>query len=288
MERVHTNNSEAFTPFDLNSSFERTGVSVGRPEINGHGPKSVSAPTAITSNELLRSLPREVFQKLRPSLRSVYLRDEQFLYMQDDRLEYVYFPETAVISELRTLDDGRTVEITLTGREGAVGFVPLICSSRVANCTQVSQAGSAVRIEASILAKMMRIHPELAACLQPHIDRYIRQISQRSICNMYHSVKERFCTWLLMVQDRSGKKQLKLTHEQIAKVLGVYRPSVTCTALEMRKSKLISYSRGGLSIIDREKVEEAACDCYRELAARSAKSATHSHEARRYMASATV
>lgn len=281
MERVHTNNTGTISRFDSNGSFERTGVSVGRPEINGHGLKSISAPTAVTSNELLRSLPRDLFQKLRPSLRSVYLRDEQFLYMQDDRLEYVYFPETAAISELRTLDDGRTVEITLTGREGVVGFVPLVCSSRVANCTQVLQAGSAVRIEASILAKMMRIHPDLASCLQPYIDRYIRQISQRSICNMYHSVKERFCTWLLLVQDRSGRKQLKLTHEQIAKVLGVYRPSVTCTALEMRKSKLISYSRGGLSIIDREKVEEAACDCYREL--RSPRSMTQEHfEQKRY------
>ena len=288
MERVHTHqNSESSDPIRTNGSIYRDHANAARLKIHDH-PKSISAPTAVTNNELLRSLPRDLFQKLRPALRSVYLREEQFLYMQDDRLEYVYFPETAVISELRTLDDGRTVEITLTGREGAVGFVPLICSSRVANCTQVSQAGSAVRIESSILAKMMRIHPELALSLQPHIDRYIRQISQRSICNMYHSVKERFCTWLLLVQDRSGRKTLKLTHEQIAKVLGVYRPSVTCTALEMRKMKLISYSRGGLSIVDRAKVEEVACDCYRELSALSARSVPAPPEARRYAVSAAV
>jgi hypothetical protein len=137
MERVHTYQPESVTQFDPNGFSTSQKI---RSEVVDHRSK-VSAPTAFTSNELLRSLPRDLFQKLRPSLRSVYLRDEQFLYMQDDRLEYVYFPETAVVSELRTLDDGRTVEITLTGREGAVGFVPLICSSRVANCTQVSQAG---------------------------------------------------------------------------------------------------------------------------------------------------
>jgi len=283
MERVHTYQPESVTQFDPNGFSTSQKI---RSEVVDHRSK-VSAPTAFTSNELLRSLPRDLFQKLRPSLRSVYLRDEQFLYMQDDRLEYVYFPETAVVSELRTLDDGRTVEITLTGREGAVGFVPLICSSRVANCTQVSQAGSAVRIESSVLAKLMRLNPNLALSLQPHIDRYIRQISQRSICNMYHSVKERFCTWLLLVQDRSGRKTLKLTHEQVAKVLGVYRPSVTCTALEMRKQKLISYSRGGLSIVDRQKVEEAACDCYRELGALSVSAAPYARESRHY-ASATL
>jgi Mn-dependent DtxR family transcriptional regulator len=97
------------------------------------------------------------------------------------------------------------------------------------------------------------------------MDHYIRQISQRAICNMYHSVKERFCTWLLMLQDRSGKKTLKLTHEQIARTLGVYRPSVTCIALEMRADGLIDYSRGGITIKDRKGMEEAACPCYFEM-----------------------
>ena len=287
MERVHTYHTESATRFDTNGHIFSQSETT-RTETVDERSRSVSAPTAFTSNELLRSLPRDLFQKLRPSLRSVYLRDEQFLYMQDDRLEYVYFPETAVVSELRTLDDGRTVEVALTGREGVVGFVPLICSARVANCTQVSQAGSAVRIESAVLAKMLRVHPDLARWLQPDMDRYIRQISQRSICNMYHSVKERLCTWLLLVHDRSGRKTLKLTHEQIAKVLGVYRPSVTCTALEMRKKKLITYSRGGLSIFDRKKVEEAACDCYRELSAVPASMRPNSDITRRYAATVRV
>lgn len=227
---------------------------------------SFSAPVTTSSNNLLRSLPTELFKKIQPNLRSVYLSEEQFLYMQDDKLDYVYFPETAVVSEFRTLDDGRMVEVTLTGHEGAVGLMALFCKSRVANCTQISQAGSAVRIESSVLEKMLRLHPEMMALLSQEFDHYIRQISQRSICNMYHSVKERFCTWLLLVQDRCGKKTLKLTHEQIARILGVYRPSITCIALEMRKKGLITYSRGGLSISDRDKVEQSACGCYSELA----------------------
>ena len=228
--------------------------------------KTASSPITTSSNELLLDLPKQLFDKLQPALRSVFLEQDQFLYMQDDRLDYVYFPETAVISELRTLDDGRMVEVSITGHEGAVGFLPLMCNSRVTNCTQVSQGGSAVRIEAEVLRKQMRLNPELGIALAPQLDHYVRQISQRSICNMYHSVKERLCTWLLLVQDRCGKKTLNLTHEQIARILGVYRPSVTCIALEMRKKKLIDYSRGGLSIRDRDMVEQSACDCYMELA----------------------
>lgn len=229
--------------------------------------RAMSSPVTTSSNELLRSLPTELFDTLQPSLRSVYLEPDKFLYMQDDRLNYVYFPETAAISEFRTLDDGRMVEVNLTGREGAVGMMSLFGSSTATNCTQVTQAGSAVRIESAILSKMTRLHPEITVEFSKEFDHYIRQISQRSICNMYHSVKERLCTWLLLVQDRCGQKTLKLTHEQIARILGVYRPSITCIALEMRKKKLISYSRGGLSIRDRAKVEDSACGCYVELAA---------------------
>ena len=228
--------------------------------------RTASVPVATSSNELLRSLPKNLFNALRPSLRSVFLEEDQYLYFQDESLDYLYFPETAVVSELRTLEDGRMVEVAITGREGAVGFSALFGSKLASNCTQVSQAGSAVRIEGSAFEKMLRVNPDLAPMFSPHLDHYIRQLSQRAICNMYHSVKERLCTWLLLVQDRCGKTTLKLTHEQIARILGVYRPSVTCIALEMRKSKLINYSRGDLSICDRNMMERSACSCYLEMA----------------------
>ena len=266
MERINTySNSYSEESEDYGHIFSgaasRRNVNVTRQS------RPASAPIATSSNLLLNSLPKNLFNTLRPSLRSVFLEEDQYLYFQDDRLDYLYFPETAVISELRTLEDGRMVEVAITGREGAVGFSALFCSSLAANCTQISQAGSAVRIESAVFEKMLRINPELARVFSPHLDHYIRQISQRAICNMYHSVRERLCTWLLLVQDRCGKKTLKLTHEQIARILGVYRPSVTCIALEMRKNKLISYSRGGLSICDRARIERSACDCYLELAA---------------------
>src|SRR6476659_11347787 len=150
-----------------------------------------SMPVATTNNRLLRALPRQLFDKLKGSLRTVSLTKDQFLFLQDDELDYVYFPETAEISELKTLDDGRTVEVALEGNESAVGLSAVFCHSKAANCSQDAQAGSAVRIEREVLEKMARLHPELATLLLPDMDHYIRQISQRAICNMYHSVKER-------------------------------------------------------------------------------------------------
>lgn len=202
---------------------------------------------------------------LRPHLRRMQVAKEQFLFQQDDRLEYVYFPETAVISEFHILDDGRMVEVSITGKESAIGIGTLYQADHIANCVQVTQAGNVLKIESAILCKIAKLNPELTVLLHKYLDGYIRQISQKAVCNMYHSVEERFCTWLLMVQDRSGADMLKLTHEQIARTLGVYRPSITCIALDMRKKRLIDYSRGGISIRDRRQMEDFACGCYAEL-----------------------
>ncbi len=224
-----------------------------------------SEPVTTTTNKLLRSLPRELFERIRTSLRSVFLSKDQMLFMQDDRMDYVYFPETAVISEIRTLDDGRTVEVALEGNESAVGLSGMLSAKRSANYSQVAQAGSAVRIEREVLEKMARLNPELTTHLLPDMENYVRQISQRAICNMYHSVKERFCGWLLMMNERCGKDNLKLTHEQIARSLGVYRPSVTCIALELRDEGLIDYARGRVAIKDADGLAREACNCYLEV-----------------------
>jgi len=265
MERSYSHAADYdSTPSHVNFNFEADNKDNA---INTRRSATASVPVVTTNNLILKSLPKSLFETMRPSLRSVFVKRDQYLYMQDDRLDYVYFPETAVVSELRTLDDGRMVEVAITGKEGAAGLSSLVCSSRVANCTQISQSGSIIRIESSVLHRLMRVHPELGQMLAPHLDTYIRQISQRAICNMYHSVKERLCTWLLMVQDRSGRKTLKLTHEQIARTLGVYRPSVTCIALDLKKEELIDYSRGGITILDRSSLEDDACHCYLELSA---------------------
>ena len=219
-----------------------------------------------SSNLILDALPADTLPILAPLLKPVVLRKEQFIYQEDDRLDYLYFPVTAVVSEFKILEDGRMVEIAVTGKEGAVGLSSIFSDShRAMNCTQVSQEGIAKRLDAETFEQLLRSNERLRTGLNKFVDLYIKQISQKAICNMYHSVKERLCTWLLMVQDRCGRSTLKLTHEQIARTLGVYRPSITCIAQELREMKLINYSRGGISICNREQVEASACACYLEL-----------------------
>ncbi len=251
---------EGFSPVFMKSS---------RPVERKRTPENPFRPAmpVITEpeNSIIKELPAELRKSLESSLKPVALTKEQFLYQEGDDLEYIYFPVTAVVSEFKILEDGRMVEIAVTGREGAVGLSSLFSDSHTApNCTQVSQAGTALRLDAETFDKLLKSNPELRTSISQFVDLYIRQISQKAICNMYHSVRERLCTWLLMVQDRCGRSTLNLTHEQIARTLGVYRPSITCIAQELRSKKLIDYSRGGISISDRKKVEQAACSCYFE------------------------
>lgn len=227
-------------------------------------PKGFVDPTP--SNLILSTFSAEINALLGPALRPVSLKKEQFLNQEGDHLDYIYFPVTAVISEFKMLEDGRMVEIAVTGNEGAIGLSSIVSGSETAmSYSQVSQAGTARRIDSATFSRMMRGNEKLRTGLNKFLDQYIRQISQKAICNMYHSVKERLCTWLLMVQDRCGKSTLNLTHEQIARILGVYRPSITCIAQELRDMKLINYSRGGISIMSRERIKKSACTCYSEL-----------------------
>ena len=236
------------------------------------GSDEALASGLTSKNSVLNALPAKTIKGLWPNLRRIQVEREQYIFQQDDALEFLYFPETALLSELHMLDDGRMVEVAITGCQGAIGLAALYEASRISNCVQATQAGSLLRIESCLLRKQCRNDPQLLILLNSSLAAYIRQISLKAVCNVYHSVEERFCTWLLLIHDLGGQSRLRLTHEQIARALGVYRPSVTSTALGMRKRKLIDYSRGGISITDRAGLESAACDCYYELSTQRAAS----------------
>ncbi len=212
-------------------------------------------------------LPNVLLNKIRPLLKYTQLVKDDYLFQQDDRVDFVYFPETAVISEFQMLADGRTIEVAVTGPESAVGIASVWSTSPAVNCAQVCVGGSAYKIEADVLERELTYSRPLQRWLHDQINNYIKQISQKVICNTHHAVEERFCTWLLMLQDRSKKSRFNLTQEYIAGVLGVYRPSVTCMAKALREKNAIDYVRGQVAITDRQKLKKISCACYVELPA---------------------
>ncbi len=214
------------------------------------------------SNQVLNSLNAVDFAHLRPYLEPVSLVLGESLYQPQDRIHYIYFPETAVISDLQMLEDGRTVEIAMIGKEGIVGLSSVFNSQTAANWTEVVVAGNALKLNAQILKQEFGSNNSLQTSLFGYVNSYIEQISQKIICNNYHQLKERFCSWLLMLQRRSDSNEFFLTHEQIARFLGVHRPGITHIASELREGAIIDYRRGQIIILKHQELENLTCSCF--------------------------
>lgn len=150
----------------------------------------------------------------------------------------------------------------MTGAEGIAGVTSIFNSYYSVNWSQVLIPGRALRINARLFKQILDNCQVFQKLLFEFINCYISQISQRAICNNHHTVEERLCVWLLMVSKRSRNNQLPLTQEQIARFLGVHRPSITLVTQSLRKEGAIDYVRGKVSILDKEKLRELACSCY--------------------------
>jgi CRP-like cAMP-binding protein len=176
--------------------------------------------------------------------------------------KYRYIMRDSIVSILSVLPDGKSVEVGLVGKEGFIGL-PLVAGFRTAPTRAVVQIeGSVFRVDGETLRGVLRQCPTLERRLQQFSQVMAMQVTQIAACNRLHEVNERLARWLLMSADRIGSNSVPLTQELIAQMLGTRRSSVTVAAGMLQKAGLIAHSRGDVKIIDRQKLEEAACECY--------------------------
>lgn len=223
----------------------------------------VDLSASRSSNKLLASLPLEDYQRIASGLRSVPMKLRQVLQRQDAPIEDVYFPGGGAFSLVKTLQDGKVAEVATVGAEGAVG-ASVFFGQRIADCealVQVTGPGAQV-----MSAEFFNREMERRGAFYNRVVRYnqalMSQIMQTTVCNGLHSAEQRCCRWLLMTHDRAGKDEFELTHEFLAAMLGVRRPTVTIVAHELQIAGLIRYRRGFVTIVDRAKLEAASCECY--------------------------
>ena len=222
----------------------------------------------LLTNSLLASLPGLEFEELLRYLEPVSLQAGHELYGFQKNIDYVYFPETAVISHLYLLEDGSTSGASIIGSEGMVGLTAVLGSRPPYYWTQIIVGGSALRIRAEVIKDEFARGRTLQQLLLGHISSRLSQLAQRAVCNGRHRVHERLCSWLLMIQDRVNEEELPLTHEQIAHHLGARRPGITASCNTLRDNGVISYHRGLIRILDRPTMEASACECYQALRGR--------------------
>jgi CRP-like cAMP-binding protein len=215
-----------------------------------------------TANRILNALTRSEYERLTPHLEPVTLWAGEVLCQPDQPITHVYFPNRGTVSIVSPFEDGRSVEVGMVGNEGMFGVCVFLGSISTPLLAQVQLAGDGLRMRADVLKKEFEKGGQLQDLLLRYTQAFITQIAQTAACNRAHPMEGRLSKWLLMCEDRANSKELELTHEFIGTMLGVRRAGVTVAAGVLKQRGLIEYSRGHITIMDREGLEAISCECY--------------------------
>lgn len=213
-------------------------------------------------NRLLAALPPADFGRLAASLTPVTLPLRQFLVEADEPIEAAYFVETGMVSYLGYLADGEALEVGLIGCEGMVGLPLILGVDRTAFAAMVQVGGSALRIHPAALRRAFNDSEAIRTRLLRYMQALHTQVAQTAVCNGSHSLQERLARWLLLAHDRVKGNQFPMTHDFMAMMLGVRRSGVTVIAGALKQAGMISYANGQMTVLDRQGLEAAACECY--------------------------
>ncbi|MBF2015950.1 MAG: Crp/Fnr family transcriptional regulator [Rivularia sp. T60_A2020_040] len=216
----------------------------------------------MSINKLLMALPPGEYQRLIPYLKPVNLVLGQVIYEPYQQIKEVYFPLRAMISLVSIMRNGSTTEIGLVGNEGMVGIPVFLGGNVTTNRAIVQIEGNAMKMDADVLQREFARGEKLQKNLLLYTQARLTQVSQIAACKSHHLIEERFARWLLSVHDCVNHEELPLTQKFISEMLGVRRASVTEAAISLQKAELIKYSRGIITILKREELEQAACECY--------------------------
>lgn len=223
---------------------------------------SLSQSSPRSSNRILAALPESAYQRLEPHLTTISVSRSEVLYEVSEKIQTVYFPNSALVSLVSILLNGATTEIGLIGGTGVVGLPAILSNGYSQHRAVVQIADSVTKISATALKREFDRGEELQRLLLNFAQIRIDQTSQIAVCNRHHIIEERLARWLLMVRDLTQSNELPLTQEFLSTMLGVRRSGVTVSAGTLQQAGMIRYSRGKITIIDAEQLEDTACECY--------------------------
>ena len=215
----------------------------------------------IRRNRLLGALPADELDAILPRLESVALVDGMPIYEPNEPITDVYFPISGVVSLVSEMPEG-TVEVGTIGREGMTGLPLMLHATTMPSRAFVQVPGRAYRMRGADLFATLRRSPRVERLIYRYILALFDQAAQHAACNRLHALEERCARWLLMTHDRMDGDVLPLKQQFLAEMLGVHRPAVTIAAGALQKAGVIRYTRGKVTVLDREALEAAACGCY--------------------------
>ena len=223
--------------------------------------KEKDSDKRLSRNQLIDSLSAPEISRFLSSAEEINLPAGKNIYRHGSRAEFIYFPVTAIFSQYQILEDGRMCETALIGSDGCTGLSNVMASAAESCWTEIAVAGKALKIGSRIFIKEFG-----SRCLQNNLRKYandcLERLSQRLVCNLFHSIKKRFCSRLLSLHAHYESDKFLFTQEDIARSLGVHRPSLSGVAKELEREKAIVYSRGKLTVLDWKKINNSSCGCF--------------------------
>ena len=220
---------------------------------------TLATETKQMANKILK------FFRQKENLELIEMPLTKLLYSPQEKIEYVYFPETAVISIVTMLSDGKGVEAGIIGSEGMAGAFAAFGEDISPREATIQLGGACWRLNVKDFREEFDENKDFRCAVLHFVYAFVAQISQNAACICYHRIEQRLARWFLMFDDRAPSETLGLTQEFIAQMLGVHRPSVSKNANELQNMGLIKYNRGTVKIIDRDGLENLACECYAEI-----------------------
>jgi len=221
-------------------------------------------------NRLLLALPSRNLKQLMPELEQIRCQRGQILMDTDSSLDHVFFPDNGVVSVVAVYSDGSVIEMATIGREGFTGVKAVFGAKRSSFQLLVQIPGSAAKMSRAAFMRAMESMPSFRSLMFTYVHAFLEQVLVSAACNGAHSIKERLARWLLMMRDRGDDDALQITQSLLAEMLGVQRPTITNVAREFERAGLIERGRRQVTIIDRQGLTEASCECYRLVRTRLA------------------
>ncbi len=213
-------------------------------------------------NDLLDRLPADEFDPLKAILQRVSLENKQVVQQFESNVTHVYFPTTALFSLMSVLLDEDPVEVATVGRRGLVGLTSSLGIDKSPHRVICQMSGDSLCLPVHPFREALRTGRELPRTIERYLAFSLQNASQGIACNARHSIEKRASRWLLITHDQAGRDEFTLTQEFWASMLGVRRAGVTVVAGALQKAGLIAYHRGVITVLDRSRLEEAACECY--------------------------
>ena len=224
----------------------------------------------IVRNRILQQLAADELKSIQPWLNSIKLQPNAVLHESGAAVESVYFPLSGMISLLSVMQTGDAIETGIVGAEGLVGGDAAVNGHLFGQAT-VQMAGEALQIPKARFVDAYNAHPHLRNLVNRYQSTLLVQAQQNAACHAFHSVRSRLCRWMLHSQDLLGSPAFYLTQEFLSHMLGVRRNTVSIEAHSLQQAGLIRYSRGNITILDRDGLEECACECYAVIRAETDK-----------------